>query len=105
MHLPNLVDYKFTADMEDELDAISRGELGYLEYLGNFYFGKGTPGLKELVKTKIGEIDAREVCQVFIGKPDFGKEEIFTSASAAMAHFFNKVKAEREFPTKRRPMN
>ena len=26
-HLPNLVDYQFTAAMEDELDAISRGEL------------------------------------------------------------------------------
>ena len=26
-HLPDLVDYKFTAAMEDELDAISRGEL------------------------------------------------------------------------------
>jgi DNA topoisomerase-1 len=76
MHLPNLVDYKFTADMEDELDAISRGELGHVDYLNAFYFGKGSPGLKELVKTKVGEIDAREVCQVFIGKPE-GKEDIF----------------------------
>ena len=32
-HLPNLVNYQFTAEMEDELDAISRGELSSLEYL------------------------------------------------------------------------
>ncbi len=69
-HLPDLVDYQFTAEMEDELDAISRGELGHLEYLKAFYFGNSHPGLKEQLKNKIDEIDARTVCQVLIGKPD-----------------------------------
>ena len=32
-HLPNLVDYQFTAQMEDDLDAISRGEQEYVDYL------------------------------------------------------------------------
>ena len=32
-HLPELVDYQFTAEMEDELDAISRGEMNHLDYL------------------------------------------------------------------------
>ncbi len=75
-HLPNLVDYQFTAKMEDELDDISRGELDYVEYLRQFYFGKGEKGLKELVTTKSGEIDARDVCRVSIGQPE-GQEEIF----------------------------
>ena len=68
-HLPDLVDYQFTADMEDELDAISRGEMGHIEYLKAFYFGNGHPGLKEQLKNKVDEIDAREVCQVLVGKP------------------------------------
>ena len=70
VHLPDLVNYQFTADMEDELDAISRGELNYLDYLHQFYFGKDAKGLKELVETKSGEIDPRDICRVLIGKPD-----------------------------------
>jgi len=69
-HLPDLVDYQFTAEMEDELDAISRGEMGGVDYLKTFYFGNAHPGLKEQLKNKVDEIDAREVCQVFVGKPD-----------------------------------
>ncbi len=69
VHLPALVDYRFTAEMEDELDAISRGEMGHVEYLKRFYFGNARSGLKELLKNKVGEIDAREVCQVLLGKP------------------------------------
>ncbi len=69
-HLPHLVDYQFTAEMEDDLDAISRGELGHVEYLKAFYFGNKHPGLKEQLKNKIQEIDAREVCQVLLGTPD-----------------------------------
>ena len=61
--------------MEDELDAISRGELGHLEYLKQFYFGNGHPGLKQQLKNKIDEIDARDVSRVFIGKPDAPGEE------------------------------
>ena len=75
-HLPDLVDYQFTAEMEDELDAISRGELDSLEYLRHFYFGKDEKGLKGLVVSKTGEIDARDVCRVIIGKPE-GQPEVF----------------------------
>ena len=38
-HLPALVDYEFTAQMEDDLDSISRGESQQLAYLHDFYFG------------------------------------------------------------------
>ena len=79
-HLPELVDYKFTAEMEDELDAISRGELNHLDYLRQFYFGNEHPGLKQLLKNKQDEIDARDVCRLSLGKPPgqgANAEEIF----------------------------
>ncbi len=69
VHLPELVDYQFTAEMEDELDAISRGEMNHLDYLRDFYFGNEHPGLKKLLKDKRDEIDAREVCRLSLGKP------------------------------------
>ncbi len=75
-HLPDLVDYKFTAELEDELDAISRGEMKPADYLREFYFGDGHPGLKLQLKNKIDEIDARNVCRISIGAPEDG-EEIF----------------------------
>jgi DNA topoisomerase-1 len=75
-HLPYLVDYKFTAQMEDDLDAISRGESAQVDYLREFYFGNGKPGLKQLLLNKSEEIDAREIGRILIGKPE-GGEPIF----------------------------
>jgi DNA topoisomerase-1 len=75
-HLPNLVDYQFTAQMEEDLDAISRGERENLQYLREFYFGNGTSGLKPHLDSKVGEIDARHVSRILIGQPE-GQEEIF----------------------------
>lgn len=75
-HLPNLVDYKFTAQMEDDLDAISRGESGHIAYLHGFYFGNGKPGLKQLLANKSEEIDARDIGRILIGTPE-GGEPIF----------------------------
>jgi len=72
-NLPNLVDYKFTAQMEDDLDAISRGEAGQLEYLKGFYFGNGKPGLKRLLENKSEEIDARDISRIFIGTAPDGQ--------------------------------
>ncbi len=72
-HLPNLVDYGFTAQMEDDLDAISRGEAGQLEYLNNFYFGNGRAGLKKQLENKSAEIDARDIGRIFIGQPEGGE--------------------------------
>ncbi|WP_030561185.1 type I DNA topoisomerase [Streptomyces aureocirculatus] len=75
-HFGRLVDYDFTARMEDDLDRIARGEAQAVPWLRRFYFGEGEPsggaadagngdgdhlgGLKELV-TDLGAIDAREV--------------------------------------------
>lgn len=79
-HLPDLVDYKFTAQMEDDLDAISRGESGHTDYLREFYFGDGRPGLKDQLAKKIDEIDAGDINRLSLGMPPEGSEhpeEIF----------------------------
>ena len=58
-HFPNLVDYTFTAEMEDDLDRIAAGDEQTLPYLTAFYFG--ADGLKEKVATRLDEIDPRSV--------------------------------------------
>ncbi len=63
-HFPRLVDYAFTAQMEDDLDEIASGEERRNDWLRRFYFGDGGdagPGLKELVEGRLADIDAREV--------------------------------------------
>ncbi|MBI5853215.1 MAG: type I DNA topoisomerase [Planctomycetes bacterium] len=57
-----LVDYAFTAKMEDDLDEISNGRKRRLEYLKEFFSGNGQPGLKDRLTTVDGEIDPRSVC-------------------------------------------
>ena len=71
-HFGELVDYGFTASMEDDLDEIARGDEEAVPWLTRFYFGNGRPGLKELVSNNLGEIDAREVNSIPIGGPDSG---------------------------------
>jgi DNA topoisomerase-1 len=77
-HLSALVDYDFTAQMEDYLDEISRNEKGFLEYLQNFYFGEQS-GLKPLLASKVQEIDPRVTSRFSMGTPDEGefREEVF----------------------------
>ncbi|GIW99384.1 MAG: DNA topoisomerase 1 [Pirellulaceae bacterium] len=77
-HFPELVDYEFTAQMEDYLDAISRAEKEHLEYLRDFYFGEGK-GLKPLLESKTQEIDPRETCRILVGTPTEGehREEVY----------------------------
>ena len=75
-HLANLIDYQFTAQMEDDLDAISRGEREHVDYLKAFYFGNGAPGLKPQLANKVEEIDARGISRILIGTPP-GGEPVF----------------------------
>ncbi|MEU1374798.1 type I DNA topoisomerase [Streptomyces triculaminicus] len=80
-HFGRLVDYDFTASMEEDLDRIARGEAQAVPWLRRFYFGEGPEGgaadagngdgdhlggLKELV-TDLGAIDAREVSSFPVG--------------------------------------
>jgi DNA topoisomerase-1 len=78
----DLVDYGFTAAMEDDLDEIAQGEQEVLPWLTRFYFGGNgstTPatelrrGLKEDVASHLGEIDAREVNSITIGSDGDGE--------------------------------
>ncbi|MFJ3922781.1 type I DNA topoisomerase [Streptomyces sp. NPDC090022] len=83
-HFGRLVDYDFTAKMEDDLDRIARGEAQSVPWLKRFYFGEGAEGpaageapaagdadalggLKELV-TDLGAIDAREISSFPVGE-------------------------------------
>ncbi|GAA1852371.1 type I DNA topoisomerase [Microbacterium koreense] len=60
-HFADLVDYDFTAALEDDLDAIARGEQKRAEWLHDFYFGSDAHvGLRHIVDN-LGEIDAREL--------------------------------------------
>jgi DNA topoisomerase-1 len=75
-HLPNLIDYDFTAQMEDYLDAISRHEAEHQQYLREFFFGHDTPGLRQRVQAKIKEIDARDMSRFPLGTPEGGAEVV-----------------------------
>ncbi|MFJ4775539.1 type I DNA topoisomerase [Streptomyces sp. NPDC088762] len=78
-HFGRLVDYDFTAKMEDDLDRIARGEAQSVPWLKRFYFGSedatevvpadgdALGGLKELV-TDLGAIDAREISSFPVGE-------------------------------------
>ncbi len=83
-YFTELVDYGFTASMEDELDAIASGQEEALPWLERFYFGStgrqgdgeqppgGRLGLKREVATYLGEIDAREINSIPIGEDASG---------------------------------
>jgi DNA topoisomerase I len=66
-HFKNLCDYAFTARLEDDLDAISRGEADRNEYLRRFYFGENDDGLNALVEQGEISIDPRKVCGIPLG--------------------------------------
>ena len=84
-HFSDLVDYDFTAEMEEDLDRIADGETARTEWLTRFYFGgpiddDGQPittptpdgagpasGLKAMVHDRLGEIDARDVSSFPLG--------------------------------------
>lgn len=65
-HFGDLVEYDFTAEMEDDLDRIASGEADRLDWLNEFYFGSPKhKGLRQVVDN-LGEIDAREINSVVI---------------------------------------
>ncbi len=80
-HFGRLVDYDFTAAMEEDLDRIARGQEDRVAWLSKFYFGSpagngaagdaaslGTPsGLKPLVDS-LGDIDARDLNTIRLGE-------------------------------------
>ncbi len=80
-HFGRLVDYGFTAAMEDELDEIASGNERRTNWLSNFYFGgehgvensiARSGGLKKLVGVNLEGIDAREVNSIKLFDDDQG---------------------------------
>jgi DNA topoisomerase-1 len=76
-HFAKLVDYGFTAQMEEDLDGIARGDGEPLPWLTRFYFGlpgaKGDDeGLKRMVAERLAEIDARAVNSIPVGDASSG---------------------------------
>ncbi|MGX5697465.1 type I DNA topoisomerase [Agromyces soli] len=65
-HFGDLVQYDFTAEMEDDLDRIAAGEADRVDWLNEFYFGSDRHrGLRQVVDN-LGDIDAREINSVRI---------------------------------------
>ncbi len=67
-HFPSLVDYDFTASMEEDLDRIAAGDEQRVAWLTKFYFGgqeASREGLRRMVED-LGEIDAREISTIRI---------------------------------------
>ena len=85
-HFPNLVDYAFTARMEDDLDGIASGDRESIPWLSRFYFGPADGelddksahgvakyGLRTAVSDRLGDIDARAVNSIPIGADESGE--------------------------------
>jgi DNA topoisomerase I len=98
-HFSDLVDYAFTARMEDELDGIAAGREEAVPWLKRFYFGEGSlgaspspkrkdgdgkesegralsVGLRTLVAERLNEIDARAINSLPLGKDSQGRDVI-----------------------------
>ncbi|TAL24414.1 MAG: type I DNA topoisomerase [Frankiales bacterium] len=84
-HFGRLVDYGFTASMEDDLDEIAGGQGNSVEWLTRFYFGSDEGkegglarqgGLKKLVGANLDDIDARDINSIVIGRTADGEEVV-----------------------------
>ena len=82
-HFPDLVDYGFTARMEERLDEIAEGERQYKPWLHAFYFGDpeapdsepmARNGLHKTIDEGWEAIDARAISSIPLGKDDEGRE-------------------------------
>jgi DNA topoisomerase-1 len=64
----DLVQYDFTASMEDDLDLIAGGDADRVDWLNGFYFGNDTHrGLRKVIDN-LGEIDARDINSIPLGE-------------------------------------
>ena len=75
-HFASIVDDKFTAIVEEELDEIARGERDRGKWLREFYFGNGKelPGIFPVTEAAKDSIDAREINGFIVGRhPETGE--------------------------------
>jgi len=82
-HFPDLVDYNFTARMEERLDEIADGERQYKPWLHAFYFGDpdapaddsmARNGLHKTIDEGWEVIDARAISSIPLGTDEDGRE-------------------------------
>ena len=85
-HFEPLVNIDFSANLEDRLDQISRGELNLLPFMNDFYFGDSK--IKGLEKMLEEEIDIRKACSMPIPSSN-GKEFIARFISVVIFCIFN----------------
>jgi DNA topoisomerase-1 len=72
-HFTDLVDYEFTARMEDDLDEIAERHQQREPWLHKFWFGNGTPGLKDLRDKALEEADPAEINAIPLGVDEHGE--------------------------------
>jgi DNA topoisomerase-1 len=65
-HFADLVEYTFTAEMEDDLDRIADGEADRVDWLNSFYFGGDKHRGLRTVIDNLGDIDARDINSIRI---------------------------------------
>ncbi|MFI1914552.1 type I DNA topoisomerase [Nocardia sp. NPDC020380] len=84
-HFGRLVDFDFTAAMEDDLDAIAGGREQRGNWLTSFYFGGDhgaqgsvarSGGLKKMVGERLDDINAREVNSIKLFGDDEGRDVV-----------------------------
>ncbi|BDT96987.1 type I DNA topoisomerase [Nocardia sputorum] len=84
-HFGRLVDFDFTAAMEDDLDAIAGGREQRGNWLSSFYFGGDhgvegsvarSGGLKKMVGERLDDIDAREINSIKLFNDDAGRDVV-----------------------------
>jgi DNA topoisomerase-1 len=109
-HFGRLVDYDFTAAMEDELDEIAAGHEHRTNWLRNFYFGgeHGVPhsiaragGLKKLVGDNVEDIDARQVNSIVLFDDEQGRP-IYVRVGRNGAYLERMIAGEDGEPTPQR---
>ena len=70
-YFPEIMEYKFTADMENKLDDIAEGKLNWINMLNDFYL-KFHPCIEKIINSSINVID--ETTRVIGIHPQFGME-------------------------------
>ncbi len=84
-HFARLVDYSFTASVEEDLDDIADGGRGRVDWLTRFYFGAAdgkeggvakAGGLKHLVAENLGDIDARGINSIPLFHDEQGRDTV-----------------------------
>jgi len=79
-HFPDIMDYKFTADMESKLDEIAEGNLKWTDVMHEFYEKFHPTVLK--IKNKLNDIkQSNKAKEIYIGDHPATGHKIYTSSS------------------------